>query len=165
MNRLSFVTNQKMKKVLGVVETLRVGSVWKSRESRMHTRIRRYGGIDKGKYYFVTETCGHPRWYKINKWTPFEWRVDEIYLRHDFPRLYEKAVFVEPLTIFGRDEQTTGFSRDQSPPNLILFLACSSIAGAIISALYSHPIVAGILTPIGLFGFWLWLCVREVANE
>lgn len=95
MNRLAFVTNQKIKKIFSVVSTLKVGSVWKSVDSHLHTRITNYRGIEKGKYVFDAETCVYPRWFKRNQWAPLEMRVDEIYIKHDFPKKYQKVTFYE----------------------------------------------------------------------
>jgi len=131
MNRLAFVTNQKLQKAFNVLETLKIGSVWKSIDSNRYTRIKEYIGISFGKYVYDTEICIKPRWFKKNDWTKGEWRVDEIYLKYDFTKNYKRAVFVKPFSM------ETGFEK-KNIMRTIAFIGLVFGYISILNSLISH---------------------------
>ncbi len=153
MNRLAFVTNQKIKRMFSVVETLSIGSVWKSLDGTLHTRIKKYKGIESGKYVFDTETCIYPRWFKKNNWRYLEWRVDDIYIRHEFPKQYERVRLIEPARF------NYGFRKKYIPRYIALIGAGLGVLS--LTSYFLHPtpinwlkIVGWISLPINIFGYY-----------
>lgn len=145
MNRNSFVTNQKVKKIFSVVEILKIGSVWKSVDSHLHTRIKSFRGIENGKYVYETETCVYPRWFKRNPWQALEWRVDEIYIRHDFPKRYIRTHLLEPMKV------KIGFKWKYVPRYLYLIgMGCGLVS---LEAFLIKP------SPITFLKAGAWICI------
>lgn len=145
MNRLSFVTNKKLKRLYSVISTLTIGSVWKNVDSHLHARIKSYKGIERGKYVYDVETCVYPRWFKRNQWDSIEWRVDEVYIRHDFVKQYQKVKFFEVANV------EHGFKFKYIPRYIAMtaFIAgCLSLYGY-----FTHP------TELTFFKVLGWICI------
>jgi hypothetical protein len=157
MNRQLFVSSKKLVRTsFSVHKVLKMGSTWRPADSNPKSvvRVKRFCGIEKGKYVFAIESCGYARWYKGNDWREGTWAVDEVYMQHDFPKRYKKIMFFEPLNFGGATTNDTLRSIALAGVGICLISAVSWALG-------KHWYMCGIMSGLTVFNFISYMKQRK----